>query len=84
MARGWESKSVEAQQVGGTSAADQGLGLTATERRHRQRLRGRELSRQVVVKELATTTSAVRRAALEQALAVLDEEIERLSAAGGP
>lgn len=80
MARGWESKSVESQQLGGTSAADQGAGLTAEERRQRQRLRDRELSRQVVVKELATTTSAVRRTALEQALAFLDEEIQRLSA----
>jgi hypothetical protein len=81
MARGWESKSVESQQVGGTSAADQGEGLTADERRRRQRLRDREMSRHLVVKELATTTSAFRRAALEQALALLDEEIDQLSTA---
>ena len=81
MARGWGSKSVESQQVGGTGAADQGEGLTADERRRRQRLRDREMSRQLVVKELATTTSAFRRAALEQALALLDEEIDQLSTA---
>jgi hypothetical protein len=78
MARGWESKSVESQQAGSTGA-DQGEGLTAEERRRRQRLRDREMSRQLVVKQLAATTSAVRRAALEQALAFLDEEIDKLS-----
>ncbi|HVR11707.1 MAG TPA: hypothetical protein VMW75_26940 [Thermoanaerobaculia bacterium] len=78
MARGWESKSVEEQQVGGARAADQGEDLTAEERRRRERLRDRELSRQRVLEELAVTPSAVRRAALEQALAFLDQEIEQL------
>ena len=80
MARGWESKSIESQQLGGNRAADQGEDLTVEERRRRQRLRDREMSRQRVVNELATTTFAVRRAALEQALAFLDREIEELSA----
>lgn len=81
MARGWESKSVESQQVGAARAADLGEGLTPEERQRRQRLRDRELSRQAVVNELATTSSAFRRAALEQALAFLDQEIEVLGKA---
>lgn len=78
MARGWESKSVESQQDGKLSTADRGEGLSAEERRLRQKLRDREMSRQLVLKELATTPSVLRRAALEQALAFLDQEIERL------
>ncbi len=79
MARGWESKSVESQKADAGAASDRGRSLTPQERQRHLQLRDRQLSRQLVVKELATTGSAVRRTALEQALAFLDAEIEKLS-----
>lgn len=79
MARGWESKSVEAQIESSASPADRGSALSAAERRRLQLLRDRELSRQRVLAELAGATSPIRRASLESALAFLEEEIRSLS-----
>ncbi len=81
MARGWESKSVESQKADAGRADDRGERLTPEERQRRAKLRDRQLSRDLVQKELATTRSDLRRAALEQALAFLDDEIRKLSAA---
>ena len=81
MARGWESKSVESQ-MADDSAGDQRRGrLGAEERQRRQRRSGLELSRARVLQELEATTSAIRRSALESALAHLDGELAKL--AGG-
>jgi hypothetical protein len=78
MARGWESKSVESQQVE-DARSDQGQGITAEQRKLQEKRSGLELSRRHVLQEIATTKSAVRRASLEQALAFLEEEIRKLS-----
>jgi len=78
MARGWESKSVEAQQDA-DSRVDRGRPLTPEERELRKKREGLEMSRRRVLQELATTRSAVRRSSLEQALAFLDGALGKLS-----
>jgi len=78
MARGWESKSVESQREDADKSGDRGR-VASPEERERQRQReSLELSRRRVQQEIETTRSPVRRASLEQALAFLDEEIEKL------
>lgn len=77
MARGWESKSVEAQQDA-ESRPDRGPLITPEQRETQQKRSGLELSRRRVLQEIETTRSAVRRASLEQALAFLDEELGKL------
>jgi hypothetical protein len=78
MARGWESKSVESQIEDAGSGADRGAALPPEERERKRKREGLELSRRRVLQELAATRSAARRAALEPALAFLDEEIRKL------
>jgi hypothetical protein len=82
MARGWESKSVEEQQ----SAADPGASGTLVDaakknvlerarvERQRQEL---DLQRECILSE--RTSSPVRRAALEAALADIESRLARLS-----
>jgi hypothetical protein len=77
MSRGWESKSVESQQATDVRA-DRGEDLTPEERALRQKRESLELSRRRVLQEIETTRSDARRASLEQALAFLDAEIEKL------
>jgi len=78
MARGWESKSVESQIEGADSRADQGVALTAEQRKIQAKRASLDLSRRRVLQELQATRSAVRRAALENALAFLDAELAKL------
>jgi molecular chaperone GrpE (heat shock protein) len=78
MARGWESKSVESQREDADQGKDRGR-VGSPEERERQRKReSLELSRRRVLREIEEARSPVRRASLEQALAFLDEEIEKL------
>ena len=82
MARGWESKSVEAQQAeaiekpGGSrvsmSAAQAALF------RERESLR---LSRQRILQQLEASTNPRHRQQLEKSLAALDEQLSRLQSA---
>lgn len=81
MARGWESKSVESQIEDAESRKDRREVLTHEQREMRQKREGLELSRRRVLQEMETTRSEVRRASLEQALAYLDGEIEKLDQA---
>ena len=76
MARGWESKSVEAQQT--DPRADRSEALAPEERTRRKKLASLDLSRRRVLQDLATAGSPGRRISLEQALAFLDEEIRKL------
>ena len=77
MARGWESKSVESQQT--ESATGPGKKRLTAEEIERQRKReSLELSRRRVVRDLENARTDVHRAALENALAFLDEELGRL------
>jgi hypothetical protein len=78
MARGWESKSVESQIEDAESRSSRREALTPEQRQIEQRRQGLDLSRRRVQRELEATRSASRRAALEQALAFLDEEIRKL------
>jgi ribosomal protein S1 len=79
MARGWESKSVESQIEDAASRADRGKALTPKQREIESKRASLDLSRRRVLQELESTRAAVRRTALEQALAFLDEEIGKLS-----
>jgi hypothetical protein len=79
MARGWESKSVEAQQEEAASAATSGkprLSREAAARvREKESLR---LSLQNVMQQLNRTQDARRRVMLEQAMAELKGKIQAL------
>jgi hypothetical protein len=79
MARGWESKSVESQQIENAGRSDRGEILTPEQREIRRKRDGLELSRRRVLQDLAAARSEIRRAALDKALAFLDEEIRKLS-----
>lgn len=77
MARGWESKSVEAQQ---SEVFDDGVReqLSPAELERRQKRQSLELSRGRVAHELHGARTPVHRAALENALRFLDEELSGL------
>jgi hypothetical protein len=79
MARGWESKSVEAQQdeaAARTASEKPRLTAEATARiREKENLR---LSRQNVVQQLERSHDARHRAMLEQAMADLERKIQEL------
>jgi hypothetical protein len=85
MARGWESKSVESQieDAGSpssrSSTSSQNELLTAEQHAIWQKLQDLDLSRRRVLQDLETARSPVRRTALEQALAFLDQEIRKLA-----
>ena len=83
MARGWESKSVESQQMGDEQGGGTAGRRGTPEERERQRRRGGlELSRARVLSELEVTEAPTRRAALESALAYLDGELAKLGPGG--
>ncbi len=77
MARGWESKSVEAQQEerAPRSTRDD---ISPEELERVRRREGLELSRRRVERELAETRSDLRKTSLEHALRHLQEELNRL------
>lgn len=80
MARGFDSKFVEAQQeeaARGTSTARQVL--TAAERVTAERRRTLELTRTRTERDLTRATAPAHREMLQQALAALDREIDALS-----
>ncbi len=80
MARGWESKSVEAQQAEASDATSKPrLKLTpeaAARVRERERLR---LSRQSVFQQLQQTQNPRHRELLENTLADLDRKLNRFN-----
>jgi hypothetical protein len=81
MARGWESKSVEAQQE--DAATRNTPGKPRLTREEASRLRDKEnlrLSLRNVIRELDLSRDARRRAMLEQAKSDLERRIEQLSA----
>jgi hypothetical protein len=77
VARGWESKSVEAQQAeAGEKSAKQRFKLTpeaAARQRERENL---HLSRRRVLQQLAVSQNPLLRKSLEAALSDLDEKIK--------
>ena len=79
MARGWESKSVESQQMSDEhGTASVGRPGTPEERERQRRRSGLELSRARVLSELEVTEAPARRSALQSALAYLDGELAKL------
>ena len=84
MARGWESKSVEAQQDEAAEKATSGKPHLTRE--EAERLREREalrLSLQSVVQRLQRSQDPRHRAMLEEALADLQRKLESLGACDG-
>jgi hypothetical protein len=81
VARGWESKSVELQQDDARSAAEPKRHLTPEQREIESRKEGLKLSRSRILEQLHSTQNPLYRKTLEQALAMLDEQISRLSRA---
>jgi hypothetical protein len=82
MARAWESKSVESQMAEGGRLEDLHGPLSAADRELQQRRSKLELSRARALQELEATTSPIRRAALEDAIAFLEGELAKLAGAG--
>jgi hypothetical protein len=78
MARGWESKSVESQQIEKSGHLDRGEGATREDLKRKQKRESLELSRRRVLHEMEATRSEARRASLEQALAFLERQIKEL------
>lgn len=76
MARGWESKSVESQQSEPETSQGKRR-LTAEEIERARKREGLELSRARILRELETARSDVHRAALENALKFLDDELAK-------
>jgi len=76
MARGWESKSVEAQQAEANDRPSQPRRKLSKEEAHLEREKeGLRLSRQRILQQLAETQNARHRKVLEHALSALDEKI---------
>jgi hypothetical protein len=75
MARGWESKSIEAQQEEAARARTPKRPLTVEERAQAERRKAVELARTRVADELARATAPAHRTMLEKALAALDEQL---------
>lgn len=76
MARGWESKSVEAQQSE-PFARDRRQKETAEDRERKAKRESLELSRSRVTRELDGARTPVHRTALENALKYLDDELRK-------
>jgi hypothetical protein len=79
MARGWESKSVEAQQDDAARGRSQKPALTEQQRAEADRRRTLDLTRARALDDLGRATSPAHRRMLEQALAAIDEQLARLT-----
>lgn len=80
MARGWESKGVESQiedRAEGRNNKSRNEGW-AEDRERDQRRAGLEMSRRRIARELEQSKSQTHRAALENALKFLDDQIAKL------
>ncbi len=79
VARGWESKAVELQQDDASSSTGEPKRrLTPEQRAIESRREGLKLSRSRILEQLHSAENPRYRTILEQALAVLDEQIVRL------
>jgi hypothetical protein len=80
MARGWESKSVEAQQAEANAPSGPPRPrLTPEQIQQKHKLEGLHLSRRRVEQQLAASREPRHQAMLRQALADLDAEIHALT-----
>jgi hypothetical protein len=84
MARGWESKDVEAQVVESTAEPKKSFSgsghepKSAAEQQREQSIKDLQLSRVRIANDLASATNANHRKSLEAALAHLDKKIAEL------
>lgn len=78
MARGWESKSVEAQQEDALRSRPTGPALTAEQRAALETRRTLELTRARAADDLTRATSPHHRRMLEAAIASLDDQLSKL------
>jgi hypothetical protein len=78
MARGWESKSVEAQQDEASRAKVVRAALSPEQRAVEERRRLLTLTRSRAVADLERASAAPHRRMLEQAIAALDEQLAQL------
>ena len=78
MARGWESKSVEAQQEEASRAELRRRASTPEQLALEDRCRTLELQRKKAEDDLSRATAPAHRRMLEQAMASLDAEIAKL------
>jgi hypothetical protein len=79
MARGWESKSIEAQQDEAERIKPARPLLTDAERSLAERRRTLELTRARASADLERATARPHRRMLEQAIAAIDEQLESLN-----
>jgi len=78
MARGWESKSVEAQQDAVADRVSKAAKITAEESARRAERATLALARTRALADLQTASAAAHRAMLQQAIADLDERLAAL------
>lgn len=79
MARGWESKSVEAQQEEAKQTSEPKRPvLTPQQAAEKRQSEGLNLSRQRILQQLENSSNPRMRAMLESALADLDQRIKAL------
>lgn len=81
MARGWESKSIEAQQEEAARGRTYGQPLTDSERSNLERRRALELARARVTDDLRRATAPAHRKMLEQAIAALEAQLRQIESA---
>ena len=79
MARGWESKSIEAQQDEAQRGRVVRAELTPEQRALEERRQMLILTRSRALADLERATAPPHRRMLEQAIAVLDEQLAQLS-----
>ena len=79
MARGWESKAIEAQQDEAARQKTARPALTAEQREQAARRRTLELTRSRAVADLERATAPQHRRMLEQAIAAIDEQLASLN-----
>ena len=78
MARGWESKGVEAQQEAAVNSPSKAQKIPAEEAARRSERATLSLARTRAMADLQTACAAAHRAMLEQAIADLDKRIAAL------
>ena len=78
MARGWESKAIEAQQEEASRERKRGPALTDAQRAAAAERRTLELARARAAADLNRASAPLHRRMLEQALADLDDRLSRL------
>lgn len=78
MARGWESKAIEAQQEEAARGRTLARPLTEAERRVAERRRSLELARARAADDLTRATAPAHRRLLEQTLQAIEAQLQLL------